>query len=622
MVLEVVEKLLEYLFESIDDAMAFLSPDLDVLLANGQFVDLIGNVENLDQMEKAIGMEIALPEGRKSRKELIKIPDRGIYLFIVVPVHVALVKKGYMIPLLPIEHLPEDFITLEDQNISISDIFDILPAYLFFKNLHNRYLYVNKAFAEELRSTKSEITGKTTSELFASPNFANKAFGYDKKVIETGQPIRGIIEPLTVNGLKWLKSDKFPVRDRAGNIIGTLGFSIDITEEKKARDKADFQANLLRNVRESVIATDLNGRIIYLGQGALELFGFDEGAVIGMDIVEALKPERPGDFRQRLVDAANEGASEAVEVYCGKRHFHAESIISLVKNSKGMPIALVFTDRDIEERVRSQKRLAESEAVYRNFVNQSSDGIFMFRENGEIVEWNKAMETITGLTRENAVGEKVWTIQHRLMPKDMPYTVDQLKAIIESYIAGNEIDQSYRDGNRRLRHIDGSIKSMLMKLTRIDTGSGILFGTIAKDITDIEREQRSRLDTERIYRLIVQNVSDGLIVLDRKANILVWNHAMEDITGIREEIAKQTPVYELRYNLLDSETRKQMSLSDFKEHYRQVINNFQKNYQSPPTIETIVNADGKSVHIENRIFSFDFQDREMMCFMIREIDIS
>lgn len=40
---------------------------------------------------------------------------------------------------------------------------------------------------------------------------------------------------------------------------------------------------------------------------------------------------------------------------------------------------------------------------------------------GTVVEWNHAAETCTGIHRNDAVGTRIWDIQARIAPADVPY---------------------------------------------------------------------------------------------------------------------------------------------------------------------------------------------------------
>lgn len=115
-------------------------------------------------------------------------------------------------------------------------IFDSVPGYVFFKDRNNILLRVNQALTQSIGLPVEEIIGRPLSELF--PDRSEQYWADDLEVIRTGKPKLGIIEPLeTPQGTYWVQTDKLPYRNAAGEIVGVIGFSVDITERKKAEEE-------------------------------------------------------------------------------------------------------------------------------------------------------------------------------------------------------------------------------------------------------------------------------------------------------------------------------------------------------------------------------------------------
>ncbi|MDD5492858.1 MAG: PAS domain S-box protein, partial [bacterium] len=131
-------------------------------------------------------------------------------------------------------------------------IFDSSPAMIFYKDKNDILVRVNKAYAEALEMTTEEINGRATSELF--PVNAEKYRLDDLQVMNTGKPILNIIEPMeTKHGLRMVRTDKIPYRDEKGNVIGVVGFVLDITDRIKAEEAEKQHYTKLQKTLEGTI---------------------------------------------------------------------------------------------------------------------------------------------------------------------------------------------------------------------------------------------------------------------------------------------------------------------------------------------------------------------------------
>jgi len=139
----------------------------------------------------------------------------------------------------------------EEQNFDLyKRIFDLLPAIVFIKGRNNELLKFNKAFEDFMRIPREDLITKTTAELFPD---AEKYAADDMEVIETGKPKLNIIEEVIVPGdVTWLKTDKIPLTNENGEIIGVLGISHDITLQKTVQDKLAATQEKLRRLNNEL----------------------------------------------------------------------------------------------------------------------------------------------------------------------------------------------------------------------------------------------------------------------------------------------------------------------------------------------------------------------------------
>lgn len=110
-----------------------------------------------------------------------------------------------------------------------------IPDSIYFKDSQSRFIKVNKYLVNRFNaSDESEMIGKTDFDFFTIKH-AQKAYNDEQKIIKTGIPIINKEEKETLgNGEdRWVYTTKMPLKNRAGEIIGTFGISRDITANKK-----------------------------------------------------------------------------------------------------------------------------------------------------------------------------------------------------------------------------------------------------------------------------------------------------------------------------------------------------------------------------------------------------
>lgn len=116
-------------------------------------------------------------------------------------------------------------------------VMDSLPEYIFWKDFNCVYLGCNRKFAEVAGlESPEQIVGKTDYDLSWKKEEADFFRLCDRRVMDSDKAELGIIEPqLQANGKQaWLETNKMPLHDAQGRVIGILGTFQDITKRKQA----------------------------------------------------------------------------------------------------------------------------------------------------------------------------------------------------------------------------------------------------------------------------------------------------------------------------------------------------------------------------------------------------
>lgn len=131
-------------------------------------------------------------------------------------------------------------------------LFDSLPDVVFFiKNRRGEYMVVNQTLVERcgLRD-KRELLGRRADEVFPAPLGANY-LAQDERVVRSGEAILNQLELhfFPAGGRGWCVTNKMPLRDRAGTVIGVAGISRDLQAANERSEDYAHVADALRQIQ-------------------------------------------------------------------------------------------------------------------------------------------------------------------------------------------------------------------------------------------------------------------------------------------------------------------------------------------------------------------------------------
>jgi len=165
---------------------------------------------------------------------------------------------------------------------------------IYFKNKESQFIKVSDSFCAKFGLTNADLKGKTDFDLFTKEH-AQRAFNDEQKIIATGDPITNIEEKETVlrdGTVTWVSTSKMPLRDHAGQIIGTFGISRDISLRKSQEASIREKNNIL-----NAITTNMPVVVYRYHQdhGVTSLYGnpklvtdFEKSKIVKLGIAEGI----------------------------------------------------------------------------------------------------------------------------------------------------------------------------------------------------------------------------------------------------------------------------------------------------------------------------------------------
>lgn len=240
-----------------------------------------------------------------------------------------------------------------------------IPDSIYFKDRMSRFVRINRAQARILGVSDPALAiGKTDADYFP-PEHARDALGDERAVLATGTPLVDKIEKIVYEGglTRWFVTTKVPVKDAAGEVVGLVGSSREITELKNAEAQLRLQQSLFQqlfeNSPEAIILLDNQDTVLMANAAFERLFGYSREELQGACVHPLIVPPS-------LRSEAQELSAEALR----GRPLHRETV-RMKKDGTLVPVDVlgypILLDqdqigvygiyRDITERRRAQERL-------------------------------------------------------------------------------------------------------------------------------------------------------------------------------------------------------------------------------------------------------------------------
>ena len=197
------------------------------------------------------------------------------------------------------------------------------------------------------------------------------------------------------------------------------------------------------------------------------------------------------------------------------------NVSGLVKDGELGQLARAF-DGMAEALTQREAALRKSEERYRLLIETANEGIWSMDGSHGTTYVNQAMADMLGYTPSEMLGRKV---EDFFFPEDMPFHESRM-----------EIRHSGRDEvyQRRFRRKDGSALWTLVSAKALRDSEGRFSGSFAMftDITEQKRSAEELRASERRYRTLFNQATEGIALADFDTGILVdCNQAFLNMTG-------------------------------------------------------------------------------------------
>lgn len=271
-----------------------------------------------------------------------------------------------------------------------------------------------------------------------------------------------------------------------------------IVERDKMQKKILLQASILQNVRDCIIVTDGEGKIVYWNAGATILLGYSESEMIGQSpgilYPEFRSPEEVSVTLKEIKDGRDYNGE-----WQGKRKdgslIWVDIKTTLMQNFHGKPIGFIVVSKNITDKKQIQE-------AYKTLAEFSLQG-FTISQNGKIVFANKQMETITGYTIEELKSFSQTQSESLIYPDDIPLVRQSYPQL------GPDGPGSFRHEFRLIRK-DGTICWLDTFVTMVNYLDSPAIQAVVMDITEKKITEEKLKNSNKDLKTFVYKATHDL----------------------------------------------------------------------------------------------------------------
>ena len=163
--------------------------------------------------------------------------------------------------------------------------------------------------------------------------------------------------------------------------------------------------------------------------------------------------------------------------------------------------------------------------VYRRIVETTSQGYWLISPELRTVDANRAFCEMLGYTKEEMLGRSILDY----------YDEENRRILLES--VGNMGGRGRRTYEVALLRQSGEPLHCLFNVATLFDEEGRIQASFAlvTDITDRKRTEEALRESERQTSDIIEFLPDATFVIDASGRVILWNRAMEEMTGIKAE---------------------------------------------------------------------------------------
>lgn len=227
------------------------------------------------------------------------------------------------------------------------------------------FRFVNRRFLQMFRITSADCVDRLGPLALCAPEDRPKLASYLRDRLSTPGPGGSVsfvgVRPDGTRLECELQATRAVLRGKPV----LLGAVRDLTEQRRVAEILHFQANLLEQVQDAIVATDWEGRVVYWNRAAEALYGWLASDALGQDFDSLVRPEARDSLARLRQHLLREGSwrGELQHRTADGRVAWLSASLSVQRDAQGRPVGVVGVYRDITAQKRLEEELLQAQKM-------------------------------------------------------------------------------------------------------------------------------------------------------------------------------------------------------------------------------------------------------------------
>jgi diguanylate cyclase (GGDEF)-like protein/PAS domain S-box-containing protein len=324
-----------------------------------------------------------------------------------------------------------------------------------------------------------------------------------------------------------------------------LGNSMDVTEKKRTEEALSLSENRYRTLIETthdlVFTVDRLGYFTYINPQFQKTLCYTTTELLGKPFTTIVGSEGLEAVIEHFKTGIKGGILPPYEVELlhkdGKRLSVEFLTTTIWDGQKGKGIGRFGIGRDITDRKHAEDLRRESEKRLTDMIDFLPDATLAIDQEGKVIAWNRAIEEMTGVSKEKMIGKDDYEYALPIYGLRRPILIDLV--LHPDADADDEYSFLHRAGNNLIAepaapiNIAGRQLYLWAKASPMFDTHGRIIGAIEsiRDVTNIKQAEQDLKESESKYRKIFDKAVVGMFQSTPEGMFLHVNHALAKMCG-------------------------------------------------------------------------------------------